>query len=250
MISSKKLIKYKSIKHAFFNKKGGVSKGIYKSLNCGMGSKDKKINVFRNLKIVSNKIGCSYKNLIFLKQVHSDKIIKIKKNYINKFKADGLITKQKKMALSILTADCVPILIFDPNKKIIGACHAGWRGAFKKIFIKIIKKFINMGSNKNDLIVVLGPSIEKGSYEVKNNFKKKFISQNKKNMKFFSNKKGKIFFSLKDYIKVYLSNYGIKNIEVIKKDTFNKKNYFFSSRRSLKNKENDYGRNISVIMIK
>ena len=79
MIRSKKLIKYKSIKHAFFNKKGGVSKGIYQSLNCGMGSKDKKINVFRNLKIVSNKIGCSYKNLIFLKQVHSDKIIKIKK---------------------------------------------------------------------------------------------------------------------------------------------------------------------------
>ena len=120
MIVSKKLKKFDNIKHGFFNQKGGVSTGIYKSLNCGIGSHDKKKNVLKNLKIVSKKIGCSQKKLILLHQKHSSKFSFIGTNYKfnkKKIKADALITNVKNLALSILTADCAPILFYDDKKK-------------------------------------------------------------------------------------------------------------------------------------
>ena len=116
MIVSKKLKKFNKIKHGFFNRKGGVSSGIYSSLNCGIGSKDKKKNVLKNLKIVSKKIGCSQKKLVLLNQTHSNKFSFIGSNFkFNKkrIKADALITNVKNLALSILTADCAPILFYD-----------------------------------------------------------------------------------------------------------------------------------------
>ena len=250
MILSRKLIKFKFLKHGFFSCKGGVSSGIYKSLNCGIGSKDQKENVFKNLRIISNKIGCKYKSLITLKQRHSDQFYLIKKVPKNKIKADGVITTEKNLALCILTADCAPVLVLDPHKKIIAAAHLGWRGAYKKIIIKIFKKLISLGSKKNDLIVIIGPCISKENYEVKSDFKKKFLKQRKKNNIFFTKKNSKIYFSLRDYIFSQISGFGIKNIDIIRKDTYNKKNNFFSARRSLKNGYNDYGRNISIIMIK
>ena len=142
MIFSNKLKKFNNIKHGFFNRKGGVSSGIYKSLNCGIGSHDKKKNVLKNLKIVSKKIGCSQKKLVLLHQMHSNKFIYIGTNYkFNKkrIKADALITNVKNVAISILTADCAPILFYDSRKKIIGAVHVGWKGAYKKILLKIVK---------------------------------------------------------------------------------------------------------------
>ena len=117
MIRSKKLIKYKNLKHGFFNKIGGVSKGIYRSLNCGIGSLDNKKNVLKNLNIVSKKIGCKNKNLIILKQKHSDKFYIARKINKKRISADGVITKSKNLALCILTADCAPLLIYDPKKK-------------------------------------------------------------------------------------------------------------------------------------
>ena len=124
MIFSKKLKKFKDIKHGFFNRKGGKSTGIYKSLNCGVGSSDNKKNVLRNLKIVCNKIGCSRKKLVLLHQVHSNKFsfIDEKYNFNNKrIKADALITNLRNVAIGVLTADCVPILIYDKKLKIIAA---------------------------------------------------------------------------------------------------------------------------------
>jgi len=252
LIVSKKLKKFKNIKHGFFNRKGGVSSGIYKSLNCGIGSHDKKKNVLNNLKIVSKKIGCKQKKLLLLHQTHSNKFSFISKNYkFNKkrIKADALITNVKKVAISILSADCAPILFYDNKKKTIGAVHAGWRGAYKKILSKIVKYLLKKGSILNNLHFVIGPSIAQKNYEVGIEFKKKFYKQNKKNIKYFINNKNRIFFSLNDYIKGQLEALKIKNIEIIKKDTYNRKNNFFSSRRSKKN-NHDYGRNISVIMIK
>ena len=104
--------------------------------------------------------------------------------------------------------------------------------------------------SKKDIYIVIGPCISQRNYEVKNDFKKKFVKQNSNNKKYFKSKANKIFFSLTHYIADQLKGFGIKNIEIIKKDTFNVKNNFFSARRSLKNKNNDYGRNISIIMIK
>ena len=250
MIKSKLISKYKNISHGFFNKLGGYSNGIYKSLNCGTGSKDKKKNINKNLKKVCKKIKCTKNNLVLLNQIHSKKVILIKKIPKKKPIGDQLITSKSKCALGILTADCAPVFIFDPKKNIVSALHAGWKGAYKKIIYKTIYSLKKMGSNIEDLIVVIGPCISKHNYEVKKDFLKKFINQNKKNICFFTFYKKKIFFCLNEYIRGQLKDIGVKNIEIINKDTYLNKNNFFSSRRSIKNNYYDYGRNISVIMIK
>lgn len=250
MIKSKLISKYKNISHGFFNKLGGYSNGIYKSLNCGTGSKDNKNNINKNLKKICRKIKCTKTKLVLLNQTHSNKVFSIKKIPKKKPIGDALITSKSKYALGILTADCAPIFIFDPKKNIISAIHAGWKGAYKKIIYKSIDELKKKGSNVKDLIVVVGPCISKYNYEIKKDFLSKFIKQNKKNIRFFSFNKKKIFFSLNEYIRSQLKNIGVKNIEIINKDTYLRKNNFFSSRRSLKNKYYDYGRNLSVIMIK
>ena len=249
MIKSKILKKFKIINHGFFNSSGGVSSGIYKSLNCGIGSKDKKKNILNNLKIVLKKIGSKGK-LVLLNQIHSNKIYFVNKIPKNKIVGDGLITNSKSLAIGILTADCAPIIFFDPKKNIIGAAHAGWKGAYKKISNKMINCFKKKGSKVDDLYAVVGPCISQNSYEIKENFKKKFLIQSLANKRHFKHKKNKIYFDLKGYIFQQLKNNGIKNIEIIKKDTFYRKNNFFSARRCLKNKIDDYGRNISIIMLK
>tara|TARA_Y100001970_G_scaffold150350_1_gene184346 strand:- start:603 stop:1295 length:693 start_codon:yes stop_codon:yes gene_type:complete len=229
---------------------GGYSDGIYKSLNCGMGSKDKKKNINKNIKKICKKISCNKNKLVLLNQIHSNKVLFINKIPKKKPIGDALITSKKKIALGILTADCAPIFILDPKLNIVAAIHSGWKGAYKKIIYKTIDLLKKKGCNVHDLIVVVGPCISKYKYEVKNDFLKKFTNQNKKNIRFFKFRKKKIFFSLNEYIKNQLKDIGVKNIEIINKDTYLRKNNFFSHRRSLKNKYNDYGRNISVIMIK
>ena len=252
MIKSKKLSKFKHIKHGFFNKKGGKSTGIYKSLNCGIGSSDKKKNVRNNLKIVCKKINCSYKKLILLNQIHSNKFYFISKNFKfrkKKLKGDALITNVKNIAIGVLTADCVPILIYDKNLKIISIIHVGWKGAYIEIIKKVIKFLKSNGSNTRDLIAVIGPSILQKNYEIQKDFKDKFLKKDKQSKIFFKLIKNKTYFSLNRYIYSQLKKLGVNNLEIINKDTFDPKNNLFSARRSIQNKENDYGRNISVIMI-
>ncbi len=252
MIKSKKLSKFQQINHGFFDKKGGKSTGIYKSLNCGIGSYDSKKNVLKNLKIVCKKINCSSKNLILLNQIHSNKFYFINKNYKfkkKKLNGDALITNVKKIALGVLVADCVPILIYDKNLKIISAIHAGWKSVYKEIIKKVVKFLIKKGSNTKNLVAVIGPSISEKSYEVQKDFKGKFLKKDKQSKFFFKIRKNKTYFGLNKYVYYHLKKLGIKNLEIIKKNTFDPKNNFFSARRSIQNKENDYGRNISVIMI-
>ncbi len=250
MIYSKLLHKTNIVNHGFFNKTNGFSKGIYKSLNCGSGSKDKKSFVKKNLNYVQSKI-CSKKNkIILLYQVHSAKFIHIKKIPQKKIIGDALITKNRNLPIGILTADCAPILLLDRNKKIIAAVHSGWKGAYKNIITKVLKKFIKLGSNKKDIIAAIGPAISQKSYEVGEEFKDKFISKSKKNRVFFKYKRKKIYFDLTNFIYNQLISFGISKIDVIRKDTFDKKNNFFSARRSIKKNEPDYGRNISVIMLR
>jgi len=244
-------IKKTSIKHGFFTRLKGLSKKQFKSLNCSISNGDNKKIVFKNRLIAMQKLNLEKKKLILIKQTHSSKVIRINKTNLNKnLEADGMITSLNNIVLGVLTADCAPIFIFDPKKKIIAAIHAGWKGAYKKIIYKTVYDLKKKGSNIQDLIVVIGPCISKYNYEVKKDFLKKFINQNKKNRRFFNFSKKKIFFSLNEYIKNQLKDIGVKNIEIINKDTYLKKNNFFSYRRSLKNKYYDYGRNISVIMIK
>ena len=251
MIFSKKLLKHKSIKHSFLNRSGGVSIGIYKGMNCGKGSLDQKKNVKKNLITACKKISSSYIKLVLLNQTHSNKYhfinnYNLKKNY----KGDALITKKKKLILGILTADCAPIFIYDKELKLISAIHAGWKGAYKGIVKRVVKFFVKKGSKLENLIAAIGPCISQKNYEVGNDFKKKFLKQTNKNRIFFERKKNKTYFSLNKYIYFQLKQLGIKKIDIIDKDTYNPRNQFFSARRSKFNGENDYGRNISLIMIK
>ena len=167
MIKSKKLSKIKNLKHGFFNSKGGISKNIYKSLNCGLGSKDKSSNVRKNLELVRKKISHSAKDIFLLNQIHSNKFIYIDDKYQFKLKpkADAVITNQKNFPIAILTADCAPILIFDHRKKIIAAIHAGWKGAYKGIVDKVIKFMIKKGSKPQNITAVIGPCISIDNYE-------------------------------------------------------------------------------------
>ena len=252
MFYSKKLKQEKDVKHCFFNRAGGRSMGIYKSLNCGRGSQDKKKNVKKNIIIACKKISQSYKKLILLNQIHSNKFLFIKNYKVNKKKliGDALITNQKKIIIGILTADCIPILIFDKKIKIISAIHAGWKGAHRGIIQKVINEFKRKGSESKNLIAAIGPCISQKNYEVKNDFKSKFLKQSAKNKFFFKKVNNKTYFSLNKYAKFQLRSLGVKKIDIIDKDTYNQKNNFFSARRSIHKKQDDYGRNISLIMIK
>ena len=252
MITSKKLSKYKKISHGFFNRKGGKSEGIYNSLNCGRGSNDKKTNIIKNLKIVKNRISKKCKNIFFVNQIHSNKFIFLDKNFKIKkkrIKADAIITNQKKLPIAVLTADCVPVLLYDKKKNMIAAIHAGWKGAFKNIVKKVIKFMCQKGCREKNIIAAIGPSIGLANYEVKENFKKRFLKKNKNNKIFFKMKKDLIHFDLPNYVKSQLKYNKILNIDMRNIDTFIVKNNFFSARRSLKLKHDDYGRNISIIMI-
>ena len=251
MIKSKKLTEIKNLKHGFFNSVGGHSTNIYKSLNCGLRSKDLSSNVKKNLEIVKKKINKSAKNIFLLNQIHSNKFIYVDEKYKLKTepKVDAIITNQRKLPIAVLTADCVPVLICDSKKKIVAAIHAGWKGAYKGIITNVIKFMIKKGCKPNDITAVLGPSISEKNYEVKNNFKKKLIKKDNKNLKYFKINKNKLYFNLNEYVYSLLLSNKIKNIDCLKIDTFNIKNKFFSARRALKLNHNDYGRNISIIML-
>ena len=251
MIISKKLSKFKKIRHGFFNRTGGKSTGIYKSLNCGPGSGDKKKNVIKNLSIVKNKICKNSKDIYLLHQTHSNKFIFLNKFPQNskKLKADAIITNVVRQPIAVLTADCAPILLYDRHKDMIAVIHAGWKGALKGIVSKVINFMIKKGCKKNHITAAVGPCISQRSYNVREDFKKKFLRKNKKNSVFFKSKKNILYFDLSNYVRLQLKLMNISKIDVINIDTFDKKNNFFSARRSLTSNHGDYGRNISLIMI-
>ena len=251
MIKSKKLTKIKILKHGFFNSLGGKSTDIYKSLNCGPGSKDKISNIKKNLEIARRKFSKKAMNIFLVHQVHSNKFIYINERYNKKVKpkVDAIITNQRHLPIAILTADCAPILICDDKKKMIAAIHAGWKGAYKGIVERVVKFMLKKGCQIEDMTAVIGPSISSKNYEVKEDFKKKFIKKDKKNLKYFKISGKKLYFNLIKYVQSCLQNNKIKSIDTIKIDTFDIKNNFFSARRALRLKHNDYGRNISIIML-
>ena len=197
-------------------------------------------------------MGCKNELLITLNQTHSNKVVYFENEsaVINKLSADAIVTKIKNVGIGILTADCASILLYDPNKKIIGCIHSGWKGVLSGIIKNTIKKFNELNANPDDLIAVIGPCIKKENYEVKIDFYKKFIDQNQKYSEFFRKiKNNKYIFDLRGFINRKISDLNIKNIENIEMDTFSEKEFFYSYRRSLVNKEQDYGRCISVILM-
>ena len=252
MFFSNQLRNIANLRHCFFSRKDGVSKGIYNSLNCGLGSKDDKKNVIQNINIVRKKLNCEKKQIITLNQNHSNKVVCFNNQEEVKAKmiGDAIVTKLRNIGIAVLTADCIPILFCDPKKKIIACVHAGWKGAINGVIENTIDKFLELNSNKRDLVAAIGPCINHQHYEVGHDFYKKFLAQNKNNERFFiiSNNK-KYLFDIRNYINTKLIGLGIKNIDHIKMDTFSDKENFFSYRRSKRDNEKDYGRCISVIIM-
>ena len=246
MFYSKNLKKHRNIKHCFFSRKKGFSNGIYQSLNCGRGSKDRKKNISKNLSFVSDKMGVSKNKLVLMHQTHSNKVLEIKEdNYKSNIKADAMVTKMKGIVLGVLTADCVPIILYDVNNKIIGCVHAGWRGAYSNIIENTIKKIKKMNSN-NLIYASVGPCIGQKNYEVDLDFFKKFTNKSNKNKKYFINKKKNKLFNLRKFVTDKLLKYKVK-VDQVNRDTFAQKSNFFSYRRSTKLDEKDYGRCISTV---
>ena len=242
----------KEIDHCFFSRLGGSSKGPYKSLNCGKGSYDSLKNIKKNIEKIASYYELPKNNIITLHQTHSNQSIILKnKPDKEKYIYDGIVTNKKNLILSILTADCAPVLFYDSKKIIIGACHAGWKGTLSGIIENTLKNMSSLGSKTEDIKCAIGPCIGKKSYYVRKDFYKTFTSKNKKNAQFFiQTSSNHYLFSLKDFIINKLKLLKICDICSINIDTFSEETLCFSNRRSTLKKENDYGRMISTIVIK
>ena len=246
-----KLLDHVNISHGFFGRAGGVSKNHYESLNTGLGSNDKNSNVIKNRQIVSSSLSKKAINIVSLNQIHSAKVVTAskEKTYQN-FSADGIVTKTPNLAISVMSADCGPILFSDRDANIIGSCHAGWRGAFSGVITNTIKAMEKIGANKRNINAVLGPCISLNNYEVGIEFYDKFIKKSKSNLIFFKEQKnGKIYFDLKKYILVNLQLNNLNQIDLIPDCTYELSDKYFSYRYNTHNGIKDYGRNISTIML-
>ncbi len=242
------------IKHGFFGRQGGVSEGLYKSLNVGFSTKDTEENIVHNRAVIRRALDSN--GVITVNQVHGADIVNVGSLTVQDAsapQADGMVTQHEKIALGILTADCVPILAVDRHKKIAGAAHSGWGGAFKGIGQHLIKRMIANGAVEKDIIIALGPCIQQKSYEVDESFYQRFIEQSEGNRAFFKegDRDGHYLFNLPSYIsrqiqKDYPRLYAVS---VCDEDTYSQSNLFFSYRRSCHNSEDDYGRQISAISL-
>ena len=251
MYFSTKFNKFKNLKHCFFSKKGGVSIGIFNSLTCGPGSSDNQENILNNLSIVSKQMKVQNKNFFLMNQTHSNKVVVIdEENRDNqRINSDALVTKLHNIAISVLAADCVPILIYEEVNQIIGCIHSGWRGAMSGVIENTLNQIITMGE-KNKIYIAVGPCIGINNYKVGKEFFDRFIKEDKANRKFFFlSKEGKIFFDLRKYVNFKINKFNVECIENIDFDTFSNKENFFSYRRSKQMGEKDYGRCISTISL-
>ena len=251
MFFSKKLKSSNNINHCFFTKNGGVSQGVYSSLNCGLGSGDKKENILKNLDIVAKNIGMNTENLFTMNQTHSNKVVVVDSTnkHIKRVSADALVTNQKNIVLSVLTADCVPLLIYDEVNQIIGSVHAGWKGALGGIIENTFNEILKINRN-GKINVAIGPCIGVNNYEVGQDFYERFIQESIKNKNFFLlSKKDKLLFDLRKYVNSKFEELKVNHVENIDFDTFSENKNFFSFRRSKLAGEKDYGRCISVISL-
>ncbi len=255
IITCQKFGNNSKIRHGFFKRIGGVSEGIYSSLNCGPGSKDNPDNVKKNRDIAVNTFTnaeiVDSENLHTLYQIHSNKVVTIIDKFEERPQADALVTNKPGMVLGILTADCTPVLFSDENAKIIGAAHAGWKGACGGILENTVAEMVRLGSRQDNIKAVIGPTIRQKSYEVGAEFYDRFLEFSSDNSVFFipSKKDDHYMFDLPAYVASRLNNMGLKQVTDVGLDTCSDKESFFSYRRSCLNNEGDYGRNLSVIML-
>jgi polyphenol oxidase len=243
------------IAHGFFGRDGGVSEGIYRSLNCGPGSRDAPEAVSENRRRALAALASDAK-LVSLSQIHSANVHTLSAwDGQTRLEGDAMVTATPGLALGILTADCAPVLLADPQAKVIGAAHAGWKGALGQnghgILEASLEAMQKLGALKDRIIAVIGPSISQTNYEVGADFRDRFLELGLRNRRFFvpSDKEGHYRFDLAGYVAHRLRSAGAGTVEMLGVCTYPESNRYFSFRRATHAGEPDYGRQISAIVL-
>ncbi len=239
------------VRHGFFSRRGGASSGIFSGLNCGYGSSDQTDVVTVNRSRVADAMAVAPDALIGVHQVHSPTVLTVDAPITGeKPKADAVVTATPGLALTILTADCQPVLFADPNANVIGAAHAGWRGALDGVLEATLEAMVALGARREDTIAVIGPTISQRAYEVGPEFLDDFAADSPDNMRFFANGQGdRLHFDLPAFGLHRLRAAGIGQAEWTRHCTYSDPERFYSYRRSTHAKEADYGRLISAIRL-
>lgn len=239
------------IRHGFMTRAGGVSEGIYESLNCGLGSDDDLERVRENRRRVLKLAGIPAKTLLTAYQIHSPDVLVAEEEWHDgpRPKVDALVTRRVNVAIAASSADCVPVLFADPEARVVAAAHAGWRGAVGGVLQATLKQMCALGARPERVRAGIGPCIGPSSYEVGPEFPAPFLAQNPVNARFFrpAQRNGHHMFDLESYVAAALAAMNLAEVEVAHRDTCAEADTFFSYRRSVLNKEPDYGRHVSVI---
>lgn len=251
MLTADSLSRLPSIRHTFFTRRGGVSEGIYASLNCGLGSNDEGGRVVENRARVMAQVEANPAQLFTPYQTHSNKVALVERpwNGEERPEADALVTRRAGLVLAITTADCVPVLFADPEAGVVGAAHAGWRGAVSGVLDATVAAMEPLGAKRGRIVAAIGPAIEQRSYEVGPEFPQPFVEQSADNKSFFSPSKraGHFMFDIKGYVGRRLADLELGGVETLPHDTCGEPDLFFSYRRSCHLNEPDYGRSLSTI---
>jgi YfiH family protein len=238
--------------HAFFTREGGVSTGLYDSLNGGLGSNDDPAHVIENRARMARQLDVAPSHFLTAFQIHSPDVAVATKPWDNdsRPRVDAMVTNVPGLAIGVTAADCGPVLFVDPKARMIGAAHAGWKGAFGGILENTIGEMEKLGANRGDIIAAIGPLIRQSSYEVGAEFVTRFTQADSLNAKFFaaSTRADHAMFDLAGYIKHRLEQADILMIDDVQVDTYADER-FYSYRRSVHRKEADYGRNIHAIVL-
>jgi YfiH family protein len=236
-------------KHGFFARQGGASSGVYAGLNCGFGSSDQHEIVAINRDRVANAMGVASHHLVGVHQVHSPDVITVTEPTSDKPQADALVTNVPGIALSILTADCQPVLFADPLAKVVGAAHAGWKGALDGVLENTLDAMEALGAARENINAVIGPSISQGAYEVGPEFLDDFLAADPLYARFFAQGQGdRMQFDLPAFGLMRLRGACVGEAAWTRHCTYTDQKRFYSYRRSVHHKEADYGRLIAAIV--
>jgi YfiH family protein len=251
MLASSLLSAVPGLRHAFFTREGGVSGGVYRSLNGGLGSSDDPAKVAENRRRMAQRMGVSPDRLINAHQVHSPHAVVVTGPWQGaRPRADAIVTTTTNVAIGVTTADCGPILLVDPSARVIGAAHAGWKGALTGILESTIATMEELGGKRGGILAAIGPLIRQRSYEVGGEFLDRFLEADADNATFFipSQREGHAMFDLAGFIRMRLEKAGVLMIEDLGVDTYSDERCF-SYRRSVHRKEPDYGRHLHAIAL-
>jgi YfiH family protein len=238
------------LRHGFFTRKGGASSGIFKGLNCGQGSSDQAEIVAVNRARVAEAMQVPPDHLISLRQVHSADVVVVEAPLAARPLADAMVTKTPGLALGILTADCQPVLFADASAGVIGAAHAGWRGALDGVLEATVDAMERLGAARGDICAVIGPSISQAAYEVSAEFIEAFMDDDPENSRFFAGgKAGHYQFDLPGFGLHRLRRAGVGQAEYTRHCTYSDAARFYSYRRTTHAHEADYGRLIAAIRL-